>query len=217
MELGFSGHPFTWTNRRSGSSFICERLDRALANIDWTMKFPFAKVYHLNASSSDHSPILLDFHNENRNRTKFFRYEIAWARNQSFSDFINNVWEDSDKQNKTRNFYDLYDKFRAKALWWKKHVHGNLDLKINEITDQIEELKNKLNFNYDEHLHQNIIDKEKEKLKLLPQKEIYWKQRAKTRWSNEGDNNTKFFHAYATNRKRRNCIQSLKINNEWIL
>lgn len=47
----------------------------------------------------------------------------------------------------------------------------------------------------------------KEKLnQLLNQEEIYWKQREKTFWLNEGDDNTKFFHACASARKKNNHL-----------
>jgi hypothetical protein len=41
---------------------------------------------------------------------------------------------------------------------------------------------------------------------------VYWKMRAKVRFSLEGDDNTKFFHASATYRLRRNSIPSLVID-----
>ncbi|KAL0431508.1 UNVERIFIED_CONTAM: hypothetical protein Sradi_0776800 [Sesamum radiatum] len=40
LDLGYIGHKFTWTNRQFGKSFICERLDRALANVYWCNAFP---------------------------------------------------------------------------------------------------------------------------------------------------------------------------------
>lgn len=101
-------------------------------------------------------------------------------------------------------------------MWWKKHVCGNINLKIKDTLDQISKLHKQFEEYSSDHTHYKIIELEKYHLALLKQKEIYWRQRAKTRWLKEGDNNTKFFHAYATNRKRRNFIQSLKINNNWI-
>lgn len=46
---------------------------------------------------------------------------------------------------------------------------------------------------------------------MLPsQEESYWKQRAKVFWLEEGDSNTRFFHATATTRKKMNHIKSLR-------
>jgi hypothetical protein len=45
-------------------------------------------------------------------------------------------------------------------------------------------------------------------MKLEEQKDIYWKQRANVQWLNSGDKNTKYFHAFALERKRMNKIMS---------
>lgn len=68
---------------------------------------------------------------------------------------------------------------------------------------------------YTESKHQQLKELEKKHQVLLQQKEVYWKQRPRIQWLKEGDNNTKFFHAYASNRRRRNMIQSLKFENNW--
>lgn len=39
---------------------------------------------------------------------------------------------------------------------------------------------------------------------------MYWQQRAKSFWLTEGDANTKYFHAYASTRKRLNRVSQLK-------
>lgn len=44
---------------------------------------------------------------------------------------------------------------------------------------------------------------------LLLHEEVYWKQRAKTFWLAEGDENTKFFHATASARRKTNRITHL--------
>ncbi|KAJ1430165.1 Ribonuclease H-like superfamily [Sesbania bispinosa] len=44
---------------------------------------------------------------------------------------------------------------------------------------------------------------------LIMQEEAFWKQRAKVFWLREGDGNTRFFHAMANARKKRNVITAL--------
>lgn len=48
-----------------------------------------------------------------------------------------------------------------------------------------------------------------EYLKLLEQQEVYWKQRAKQFWLREGDQNTRFFHKYASTWRQNNRIIGL--------
>ena len=46
-------------------------------------------------------------------------------------------------------------------------------------------------------------------LKLLEKQEIYWHQRDKQFWLQHGDQNTQFFHRYASTRKANNDIKGL--------
>ncbi|KAA3454784.1 reverse transcriptase [Gossypium australe] len=43
--------------------------------------------------------------------------------------------------------------------------------------------------------------------------ESYWEQRARVNWLKLGDRNTAFFHSMATQRRRKNIIQKLQIND----
>lgn len=50
----------------------------------------------------------------------------------------------------------------------------------------------------------------------MEKQEIYWKQRAKQFWLREGDQNTRFFHRYASTRKNRNLLERIKgEDGEW--
>ncbi|XP_074374872.1 uncharacterized protein LOC141716338 [Apium graveolens] len=58
MEL--HGHPFTWERGRNTDNWLEIRLDRALVSPDWLDLFPMLKLYTIDGSPSDHSPIFLD-------------------------------------------------------------------------------------------------------------------------------------------------------------
>ena len=44
-DLGFVGDPFTWRNNsHTSDNYIRERLDRAMADADWSQRFPGYRV-----------------------------------------------------------------------------------------------------------------------------------------------------------------------------
>ncbi|XP_074324303.1 uncharacterized protein LOC141661216 [Apium graveolens] len=58
-DIDLYGHPFTWERGRDTDSFLEIRLDRAMATTNWFDLFPYAKLYNLEGSPSDHSAISL--------------------------------------------------------------------------------------------------------------------------------------------------------------
>ena len=60
-DLGFEGDPFTWRNNNHSSDlYIRERLDRAVANKDWTSRFPLYHIINGEPRHSDHRPVIVD-------------------------------------------------------------------------------------------------------------------------------------------------------------
>ena len=57
----------------------------------------------------------------------------------------------------------------------------------------------------------NVIRKEINE--LLDSEEIMWQQRAKVQWLGHGDRNMKYFHTRASDRRRRNTINSIMDEN----
>lgn len=59
LDLGYHGPAYMWTNGQGGSTNISQRLDKALATVQWTISHLDIAVFHLPKFSSDHLPILL--------------------------------------------------------------------------------------------------------------------------------------------------------------
>ena len=77
LDLGLSRNKFSWFTTKMGG--IKVRLDRALGNQEWMDLFPHFKVQHLNKSSFNHVPVLLNWSARTPIRgKKQFRYEEVW-------------------------------------------------------------------------------------------------------------------------------------------
>ena len=74
---------------------------------------------------------------------------------------------------------------------------------------QIEEVKQS-----DFGQKKDILDELKGKLgKTYRDEEIYWSQKARSKWLKHGDKNTAFFHAFVRIRRRQNRISGLQREN----
>ena len=72
-DLGFIGSKFTWLYQTTSGVQIRERLDRALATLEWRSLYPTAKLHHLSSSVSNHSPLSLHlFQQRKKRRHKIF-------------------------------------------------------------------------------------------------------------------------------------------------
>lgn len=79
IDMDIVGHQDTWERGRGKPDWMEVKLDRALTTEEWLDKFPMAKLYNLEGSTSDHSPIILiPKKNEVRQVRVKFKFENAW-------------------------------------------------------------------------------------------------------------------------------------------
>jgi hypothetical protein len=138
IDLGFSGNPFTWSNKCRGDQLIKEQLDRGIANPKWVHLFPHFFVRHLPAQSSDHNPILLDTAHSDLSLPYLFRFEEFWTFDATCSSVVsearNNSLSGSPQHNLSNN---LTNTTKALKLWNKNHF-GNIQAKIVSLLHQLD-------------------------------------------------------------------------------
>ena len=61
-----------------------------------------------------------------------------------------------------------------------------------------------------------IVGLKRKLVEAYKREEIYWSQKARIKWLQEGDKNTSFFHASVMSRRKQNRINGLKRRSgEW--
>ena len=77
VDIGFSGHRFTWSNKRGINHRIWKRLDRALVNDLWLEKMPQTTITHLSTTGSDHCPLLLEMVSTKADHITYFIFLLG--------------------------------------------------------------------------------------------------------------------------------------------
>ena len=211
-DLGFVGDAFTWRNNWSvANGYVRERLDRAVANVEWRCLFPMYKIINGDPRHSDHRPVIAVLNEQShivreREEGASFRFEAAWLQEEDCAQVVEDAWNDA--------FADagatVGDAIRrvGKKLWeWDKEVLGELKHRIKKAKKELGKCR-RGPISQDGVSREHIL---KYKLnRLEEQHNTYWQQRAHANWLKHGDKNTGYFHAFASERKRMNSIKKLR-------
>ena len=203
-DLGYCGPNYTWSNMQEGESRICLRLDRALATLEWSARFERMKVYHLVDSTSDHYALLVtDSRARHRPRVRRFHFEAHWVKREDCKSIIEASWGFGVDLSTPKGIAENLRICAADLSRWNSAVYGQIPKKIHDKRNRLNALAM---HEKDEDLSLEINRLRGELNDLLDDEEMYWGQKEKAHWLKEGDKNTKFFHAQASERRKQNTI-----------
>ncbi|KAH1130740.1 hypothetical protein J1N35_002118 [Gossypium stocksii] len=178
-------------------------------------KFPFIASSVIRQSQSDHDAILIDLYGRKPKSHPYdarisFRYEECWAFEKDIKRIINKGWV------KDENNYEIkIDNVRMSLGKWQRHKHWRMKKDICRLEENI----NKMIDSKSRGDNVKMLREYRRRLNYLYEwEERYWAQRSRAQWLKDGDRNTKYFHAKATRRLKKNSIE--KINDEngnWIM
>jgi hypothetical protein len=212
MDLGYIGPKYTWSNGQEGTALIKERLDRGVSNMGWRNLFPEAELYVEATICSDHAPLMLHLWRPKRRtrRKARFAFEAGWELNEGSREILNETWSrEYDGENRWARLNSKLEACIHGLTGWKKSLENNGQQSIQKLQGRLRNLQAR-----EDTCAQNEEKKVRLKLKnLLDSEELWWRQRAKADWLKSGDRNTRFFHACASERKRRNSVVSIKDEN----
>ena len=93
-KMNFVGLRFTWS-RKNGEELIVERLDRGFENDAFREKYAYSYVKHVQASSSDHLPMVIYVSSKSITeapKKRLFRFENMWIRHVSCEEVVRSGW-----------------------------------------------------------------------------------------------------------------------------
>ncbi|XP_071915314.1 uncharacterized protein [Coffea arabica] len=169
IDIVFEGKPWIWSNNWGNEGEVKERLYWILGNKDWVERMGRAKCLHVDTEASDHCMLVLDTRPANRRGKKRFMFDQRWLQQEDIEEVIRKAWGE---QQQGSRLYKVQCKIRQE---------------INEIKERT-----------DEGSRAHLINLKKKLAEAYNKEEIYWSQKARVQWLKEGDKNTSYFHAMAT-------------------
>ncbi|KAI0496288.1 hypothetical protein KFK09_022602 [Dendrobium nobile] len=211
-ELKFMGPMFTWSNNKKGLDRIMERLDRMIVNSYSVNNNQLLVVKHLPRIASDHCPILLNLNSSSPKISKTFKFENIWASYPASFSVVQNVWNRKAVGSPSDILNTKMRRTMKTLYFWSRSKHQNLEQLKENLKKEILQLQEKEARNGLLSSDEICLLKFKigELNSTLARLSTWWKQRAKVKWINEGDQNSKFFHSFASARRNVNFIASIK-------
>ncbi|CAD5323157.1 unnamed protein product [Arabidopsis thaliana] len=210
-EIKHIGYQYSWFGNRNDELVQC-RLDRTVANSAWIELFPQAQTTYLQKICSDHSPLINSLMGMNWKSWAGFKYDKRWVHREGFTDLMARFWSQT-AANTESSMMEKIASCRKEISQWKRRCKPSSAVRIQELQFRIDAATRQIPFN-----PQLLKDLRKELNHEYYQEEQFWSQKSRVTWFNEGDKNTKFFHATTKNRRAQNRIQKLidDDGNEWL-
>ncbi|KAF7831289.1 ribonuclease H [Senna tora] len=206
IDIKPAGPFLTWEGpKRPNQEKLFKRLDRVLCSPAWRTLFQDASVKNVFKLHSYHVPMLVNTEEICLCKSERpFRFEACWTQHKDFKLFLKNTWK------KEVDLNNMLDQLRVSLKEWNKNVFGNIMKRKKNLINRlsgIQVAKNKKCSPFLDKLERKLSQELEE---VLNQEEVVWFQKARCQWIKDSDRNTKYYHAKAINRRRRNKILMLK-------
>ncbi|XP_060201759.1 uncharacterized protein LOC132630196 [Lycium barbarum] len=216
-DLGYKGSVFTWWNGRGEDDCVFKRLDRCLGNFELQQLFPGLEINHLIKCGSDHSPLLLECKQEVQQFKKHFKFLNFWTKHDTFIDVVKENWETDVVANSFWTFNVKLKKMKQVLSQWSRSTYGDIFQQITNLEEVIKAHEALFESNPSYANREKLMKVQAELTRVLHLEEEFWKQKAGMSWFQDGDKNSKFFHAYV--KGRRKMLQLKRIQNsqgQWL-
>jgi exonuclease III len=206
----------TWRNGRSGTTSISKRLDRFFLSDSLLQHADRYRTWVAYPYISDHAPIILQLDSYSHRSSYPFKFNPIWLGNPDFERLVSDVWTDQSYKNEPdvqRRISWKLKVLKSKVKCWARQQISKtfdrlsqLEHNIQVLILEISEKKGIDHINLQQHL--KLLETERNNLLLI--EEAHWHQKSRAIWINCGDNNTKFFHKFASHRRNHKHIWELQ-------
>ena len=212
VHLPTKGAFFTWANNRGGAAYTEKRLHRVLCNQSWIDMCSNISVSTLNKTSSDHFPLLFEFHNTTNKFVFQFKFMRMWTMNEDCKKVVEDSWNIPIVGCPMYILAQKLKRLKVVLKDWNKNIFGDIHAKVNEVEDTLQSIQLQIDSIGPSDNLFNLQKQAQMKLnEALGMQEVYWKEKTRVNWHNDGDRNTKYFHILAKIKNTNKLITSIKV------
>lgn len=120
--------------------YVRERLDRALANMDWRAKFPLVQVRNGDPRHSDHRPVIILTERKIPcpiQGSKPFFFEAGWFEEERCAEVVKEGWEQGVVEGLT-SVAQLVGRVANNLSCWNTNVLGGWEKKRKKLKKELE-------------------------------------------------------------------------------
>jgi hypothetical protein len=192
-QIYMFGGFFTWSNNQANPTL--ERLDSILVSKEWEGMYPTVLVFKKPMEFSNHNPVILDSGSAQACKSREFRFELSWLRQEGFLPKIKEIWlaPTRDRLALNRVMFKL-KKVKIFLKGWEYNLAGSRKKRKQNIERMIMVIEEKEESgSIPIELLKRGIDLKVELIKILEEEELHWLKRNHETWLLKGNNNTEFF------------------------
>ncbi|XP_035542088.1 uncharacterized protein LOC118344796 [Juglans regia] len=204
IDLSAQGSNFSWCNGQSGLARAWAKLDGVLLDANLLSLFPTASCSYLSRTTSDHCPMLVEFFKDTYSYGHPpFRFQQMWVEHPEFIGFIKQVWDVPVIGTGLVILACKLKKVKVALREWNKRVFGRTNTHIESLEAKVEGLEGCLQREWDIDAERELVLASDELNSWRRREDIRLAQMAKIKWNMEGDRNSKFFHVWLANKRRK--------------
>nr|XP_027090500.1 uncharacterized protein LOC113711541 [Coffea arabica] len=217
FDAGFTGPTFTWCNNRLERARIWKRLDRVLVNMACLEFSLSVSVSHLVRAPSDHAPLLISFTPRANIRCRSFRFLNIWPARRDFLDVIRLAWQ---VEAITSPLYVVWTKLKSVSQdlhLWNKETFGNVFENVKKWEAAVTTADLRVQSDLSVEAFTELQRAQSHLNKQLAIEDLFWRQKARIKWLQHGDLNSKYFHSVVKQRRIQSFIHRIRDSRgKWV-